>query len=44
VLDVAAVAALHREIVDRGLREKASHAIRLCAGTAADALFTEAFA
>lgn len=44
VLDVATVAALYREVVDRGLREKASHAIHLCAGSAADGFITEAFA
>lgn len=44
MLDVSIVTALYREIVDRGLREKASHAIRLCAGASANEFMAEAFA
>jgi len=43
LLDVASVTAMYREIVDRGLREKASHAIRACAGADADSFIAEAF-
>ena len=43
LLDVATVTAMYREIVDRGLREKASHAIRAFAGADADSFIAEAF-
>lgn len=44
VLNVAIVAAMYREIIDRGLREKAAHAVRLCSEDDADGWIADAFA